>query len=173
MNTTAPDAEAFVESARHFSELIIDASSLIVLADIGALETASNTWRLVTIPEAAAEAGPDLHNEAGNPVKVLQVSPVKPEKVKGEPSTDLLILETAKKHHWPLLSEDRKILISAEEAGLPCFDSLVAIELLKGFSPQGFKFYKEWHRRILSRNKYASYRLSWADQIAMAIIKLL
>jgi len=173
MGNSAPDAEAFVEAARHFSALLIDASSLIVLADIGALEVASRTWHLATIPEAAAEAGDALRTEQGDPIQVQQIHPIRPEKIKGEPSTDILLLETAKKRRLPLLSEDRKILMAAEEAGLFCLDSLAAIELLKGFSPQGPGLYTEWHSKILSRNKYASYRLSWADQIAMAIIKLL
>lgn len=169
-----PDAESFVEAARHFCEILIDASSIIVLADIGALERASHTWRLATIPEAALEAGPDLLTKEERPIIIIrEVSPIQTKRLQGKPSTDLLLVETARKHRWPLLSEDRKILMAAEEAGLLCFDSLVAIELLKALSPQGPQLYEGWQRRILSRNKYSSYRRSWAEQIAMAIIKLM
>lgn len=173
MYTLQPDAEAFAEAARHFCDILIDASSIIVLADIGALERAAQIWRLATIPEAALEAGPDLLTKEEHPITIRQVSPIQTERLQGKPSTDLLLVETAKKHRWPLLSEDRKILMAAEDAGLHCFDSLVAIELLKALSSQEPALYEGWHRRILSRNKYSSYRRSWADQIAMALMKLM
>jgi PIN domain nuclease of toxin-antitoxin system len=167
------DAEAFVEASRNFSDILIDASSLIVLSYIGALETAEKTWQLITIPEVATEVGPLLMNTAEDIPKVRQVSPQLSRTIEEMVNTDRLLVETAKKYHWPLLTEDRKILIAAEEVGLFCFDSLVAIELLKGFSNQGARSYNDWHNRLLLRNKYTPYRLSWAEQIAVALMKLL
>ncbi|AEJ18364.1 hypothetical protein [Gracilinema caldarium] len=166
------DAEAFVETARSFSDILIDTSSIIVLSAIGALETASQTWELVTIPEAVSETGALLINIKEGSIKIRQIKPQNPENIKSKTNTDQLLVETAKKHHLPLLAEDRKILIAAEEAGLLCFDSLVAIELLKGLSSQGARSYSDWHNRILLRNKYSPYRLSWAERIAIAIMKL-
>ncbi|HON12704.1 MAG: hypothetical protein ACOZCE_12205 [Spirochaetota bacterium] len=196
MHHLDPDPEAFVEAARHFREILIDASSIIVLSDIGALETATKIWQLITIPEAAAEAGPSLVQQNGSPI-YIQIVPAEvlarlsntgPAASITRPpqdgaagssarakkaSTDLLLIETAKKHRRPLLAEDRKILMAAEDAGLDCFDSLVAIELLRGFSPEGNRSYPRWHKNILERNSYTAYRLSWAEQVAMAMIKLL
>jgi hypothetical protein len=196
MHHLDPDPEAFVEAARHFREILIDASSIIVLSDIEALETAAKIWQLITIPEAAAEAGPSMIQQDGAPMEI-QIVPAEvlaklsdtgpaasiprptQDGVAGstdrakKSSTDLFLVETAKKHRRPLLAEDRKILMAAEEAGLDCFDSLVAIELLRGFSPEGNRSYPRWHKNILERNSYTAYRLSWAEQVAMAMIKLL
>lgn len=180
MGSATPDAELFVESARRFTHILADASSLIVLADIGALEAAADTWQIVTIPEAAEEAGPILGYSEPLSSLIQHVttyeSPLEAKREgsrRGTTSTDRLLLKTALHHQWPLLSEDRKILMAAEEAGLDCLDSLVAIELLQGFSVEGPQSYSHWRQRILERNKYTTYRLSWAEQVARAIQKLL
>lgn len=196
MHHLESDPEAFVEAARHFREILIDASSIIVLSDIGALETAAKTWQLFTIPEAAAEAGTALVQQDDTrldiqivPAEILATpsSPGPAASITRPPQggaagssarpkqapTDWLLVATAKKLRRPLIAEDRKLLIAAEEAGLDCFDSLVAIELLRGFSPEGSRSYPRWHKNILERNSYTAYRLSWAEQVAMAMIKLL
>ncbi|MCA1950788.1 MAG: hypothetical protein LDL24_09465 [Treponema sp.] len=193
---TEADAEAFVEAARHFKDILADTSSLIVLADIGALETAASLWRLATIAEAAEEARPELRAQLGiteqqggalDPadsiarplIRIVPASHAAPTvpSAKGPitkgMSTDQKLVETAKAHRWPVLAEDRKILIAAEEAGLVCFDCLVAIELFKALSDAGQEAYPRWHRRITERNTYTAYRRSWAEQIAIALQKLM
>ncbi len=47
-------------------------------------------------------------------------------------SNDACLVRLAAASGIPLLSEDRKILMACEAAGLDCFDALVALELLRG-----------------------------------------
>ncbi len=200
MGIKRPDAEAFAEGAQYFRNILVDTSSLIVLADIGALEAAARLWHLATISEAAEEAGPEFRDRLGlierqqgsapnltgstaEPrIRIVPVAPAVPAAsaapaaqgpLKKPSSTDQKLVETAKFHRWPVLAEDRKILIAAEEAGLYCFDSLLAIELLKAMSTNGLKAYPGWHRKITERNTYTPYRLSWAEQVATALQKLM
>ncbi len=154
------DPEGFAERALGYAAVVADASSLIVLADIGALAAARRSWRLLTIAAAAAEAG-----AAGEGLELLEsgVEAV---------STDRALVAAARRSRLPLLSEDRKVLMDGEDHGLDCFDALVALELFVAAGALSPVDYDQARSRLLERNSYTTNRLQWARSVGAAAAKL-
>jgi hypothetical protein len=152
-------AEQFIEAARNFSKIIIDASSLIVLDALGILDKVRNNWELYTIPAVAFEAG-----DAGINIQVFKDAP-------SSGNNDQCLVQKACSMHLPILSEDRKILIAAEEANLYCFDSLILLELLRFKESISEIYYSELKRKLLVRNIYRPNRLQWAQCVGIAVDK--
>ncbi|MFQ3547210.1 MAG: hypothetical protein SNJ56_02640 [Termitinemataceae bacterium] len=180
----------FVSQILQHTQILLDTSSYLVLKDIGALTTASRTWKLSTIQE--------VHREIGwISVPVLIVPTESPGDT--EQPVDQLLLNTAAATHLPLLSEDRRLLEAAETRDILCFDTLAAIELLhylgnqnpsliqppvwdrlrrarswwnssssstEPAQPPHAATYAQWKQNILNRNRYRSDRLAWAEQLA-------
>jgi hypothetical protein len=163
-SSQAPDSEAFAERALRFTTLLADASSLIVLSDIGALAAACRAWRVVTIRAAAAEAGASANGVSLIDGEVDGAAPAV--------STDRALVESAAKARLPLLSEDKKVLMAAEERGLDCFDVLIALELLSANGTLAPEQYADVRARLLERNTYRGDRLSWAQSVGAAASKL-
>ncbi len=158
----AADPEDFAARALGFASVAADASSLIVLSDIGALAAARSVWRLRTIAAAAAEAG-----AAAAGVESLEIG-----EESGELSTDRALAAAAGKARLPLFSEDRKVLMDGEARGLDCFDALVAVEVLAAKGAMTRAAYEDARRRLLARNAYNEDRLAWARAVGAAAIKL-
>ncbi len=156
-----PDPEAFVRRAAGFRALAVDASSLIVLADIGLLDAAHRTWRLHTVPAVAAEAG-----AASRDVALLPA-------VDTPAGNDQALLTAALRAGLPLLTEDRRLLIAAEEADLDCFDVLVALELLLAAGTLDPERHQTARAGLLARNDYRPYRLVWAEAVGCAAAKFI
>lgn len=163
-SSQAPDSEAFAERALRFTTLLADASSLIVLSDIGALAAACHAWRVVTIRAAAAEAGDSANGVFLIDAEVDGAAPAM--------STDRALVESAAKARLPLLSEDKKVLMAAEDRGLDCFDVLVALELLAANGKLDGEQYEAVRARLMDRNAYRGDRLSWAQAVGAAAAKL-
>jgi hypothetical protein len=160
----AADPEEFAERALGFTVVLVDASSLIVLSDIGAIAGARLAWRLSTIAAAAAEAG-----DASEGISLVGAGTTKAFPVE---STDKALVSAARKAHLPLISEDRKVLMAAEAADLDCFDVLVALELLSATGALSAGEYVETRSRLLERNAYRGDRLAWAQAVGLAAAKL-
>ena len=158
----AADPEDFAARALGFDSVVADASSLIVLSDIGALAAARTVWRLRTIAAAAAEAG-----ESAAGVDLLESG----EGIGGL-STDRALATAARKARLPLLSEDRKVLMDGEARGLDCFDALVALELLAAKGAMESAAYDTARGLLLERNAYREDRLAWARAVGAAANKL-
>ncbi len=160
-------AEAFLRRVLTFTAVAVDASSLIVLSDIKALDAALRTWRLTPPKAVADEAGPlaerlDIADPAAPAASTNQAKTAQ---------NDALLVRTASAAGIPLLSEDRKILMAAETAGIDCFDALVALELLRGSPFFTESDYGAARNALLARNEYRPYRLAWAREIEAARMK--
>lgn len=155
------DGEAFVDRARGFHIIAADASSLIVLADIGAREAALSAWRFAAPDTVRREAGAAAAGVASLGAGVASRTP------------DAALVAAAAAAGLPVLSEDRRVLMNAEEAGLDCFDSLVALELLRGLGALDEAAYQGSRALLLRRNDCRPYRLAWAREVAAAADKLL
>lgn len=158
------DPEAFAERALDYDAVVVDASSLIVLADIGALAAARLAWRLRTISAAANEAGPVAEG-----IELLKSGA---ESEAGSLSTDRALVAAARRSRLPLLSEDRKVLMAGEATGLDCLDALVALELLAAKGALTADEYDHAGARLLERNLYKENRLRWARAVGNAAAKL-
>jgi len=158
------DPEAFVRRAAGFRAIAVDASSLIVLADIGLLDTAHRTWRLHTVPVVAAEV-----DALARDIRLLPTAAAPALAA----SNDQTLLAGALHAGLPLLSEDRRLLIAAEAADLDCFDVLVALELMLAAETLDPDCYQTARASLLRRNEYRPYRLVWAEAVGCAAAKFI
>ncbi len=150
-----------MDRARGFRRVAADASSLIVLEDIGARKAALAAWSLAAPEAVRREAG-----AAAAGVESLG---------DGEAfrAPDAALVAAAAAAGLPVLSEDRRVLMAAEDAGLDCFDALVALELLRSLGALDEAAYAAARAALLERNDCRPYRLAWAREVAAAADKFL
>ena len=144
--------------------LLADTSALICLDALGLLETVRHRWRLLAITEVLAEW------QAGN-ARALELEILSSFPGEAELPTDRKLVNQAKVARLPLLSEDRRILLAAEESGLPAICCLWLVAGLDSLGdlprPQSLAA-----RTVLAyRFRYDAKRLGIFDQMLMLIDK--
>jgi hypothetical protein len=145
---------------------LADTSALITLERLGLLQTALASLRLRTIPEVMAEW------RRGSPtVPDLPVLAPLAQAGYAELITDRKLVFQASELRITLFSEDRRILVEAEELGLPslCCLFLAAKLLADGhISPV-----EAWdvRERLAVENRYDQRRLGLFDQMLVQIEK--
>lgn len=159
-------AEAFAERARCFRSVLCDASSLIVLEAAGALDAALSAWDLLTIPGAAAEAGP-----AASRVRIVATKVVATKVAAAPLSVDAALVAEAAARGLPLLSEDKKVLMAADARGLDCFESRVALELLRALGRLDGRAYAASSAALDARLAPSPAREARARDVAAAAAK--
>ena len=192
------DPEAFASRALGFRDLAADSSSLIVLAEIGLLASALARWRLSTTAAVAAElragdrgegcgegrgegcaadgrpdAGRQPDSEAPfGAVRVVEEQASPALGADGKPlSADAGLVSLAARLGLPVLSEDGRILRAAEERGLDCLDSLVAVELLAAAGSITGEQAEDGRRLIRARSIISPARAAWAGAVGLAAEK--
>ena len=120
-----------------FSELCIDASSMIYLLKIGLLSTLGAEVKLVSTPQVIEETGwPHLPVSAELPRPSLYGD--------GDVSNDDSLVLLAESRRSPVLSEDYELLMNAKEAGLEYYNTLMILNYLllkKRISPAEYPEY--------------------------------
>ena len=99
----------------------IDASSIIYLSKSNALNVLAESVQLTTVQQVVMEAG-----LSSLPVDVAEIQ----DDVASSSDADTAILRCAEEKKIPVLSEDRKLLLRAENRGIPYYNSLMMIALL-------------------------------------------
>ena len=178
------DPEAFASRALEFRELVADASSLIVLAEIGLLASALARWRLTTTAKVAAElrAGERGENRAadgqpdtGDPFGAVRVAEGQESRAlgaDGKPlSADAGLVSLASRLGLPVLSEDGRVLRAAEDRGLDCLDSLVVVELLSAAGSITGEQAEAGRRLIRARSVVSPARAAWSEAVGLAAEK--
>jgi hypothetical protein len=102
----------------NLQEALIDASSIIYMSKASFLGNVQETLRLYTLPEILDEVGLENMNL---PLVESQQS---------EMSNDHKLLACAVERRWPLISEDRTLLVQAEQAGLDYYNALMMLNFL-------------------------------------------
>lgn len=95
---------------------VIDASSMIYLGKLECLERAATVLELRTVPPALRETGFEAPG-----VVAIDV---------GVETADDALLELAVSRSSALISEDRKLLVRADRAGLSYYNTLMVLALL-------------------------------------------
>lgn len=106
---------------------LIDTASLIYLSKIRLLHICSQTIRLMTIPEVAAEFGLPGDLE---PIKVVEIEWKMGESADPDQETDQRLLRAADFLRLPVISEDKQVLMEAKRRGLPYFNTLMIMNFL-------------------------------------------
>jgi hypothetical protein len=100
------------------STALIDASSIIYMHKAGFLTELADTMNLYSLPEIVAEAGfTDLN------IRLVTCT-------SSSSSHDQKLLTIALKLRWPVVSEDKSILLHMQRSKLPYFNSLMMLNFL-------------------------------------------
>jgi len=145
---------------------VVDASSMIYMFKAGFLDRLSFALHLATPAEVAAETGwPSL------PVQVVDPYAGEGEEVSngaggGQELPDDLLLRLAARWNWPLVSEDREVLMRAEALDIPYFNSLMMLVLLNRRGRCSAAEYRLFRMRLYEIGRYSGWVRSFAETVA-------
>jgi hypothetical protein len=137
----------------------IDASSMIVMNKSGFLAPVRDELTLVTTPPVAEEAGADaagIETVAG---------------IAGSGSNDSALVASAAAAGLPVISEDKKILLAADRAGLAYYDALMMLCLLFARGRIDREGYDGFLEALLASSRYAARVVAYGEAIALRIMK--
>jgi hypothetical protein len=120
-------------------EAVIDACSIIYLLKTGVFESLAVRLNLITTDDVYAETGWPL--DGNKPRLPLSLFPASPQARSNDHGLFLL----AQERHLPLISEDKEVLILAQKAELPYYNSLMLLLYL-------------YHKGILNEEEFLLYR---------------
>ena len=153
--------DSFLEG---FTELCIDASSIIYLLKSGLLGSLSAEVSLVSTPQ--------VRDETGWPHLPVEALPLEESRFPaGSLSNDDSLVALAVERRSPVLSEDYEILMNAKEAGLEYYNTLMMLNylLLKGrIAPDE---YPEYLERLKECSHYSSHVLEQGDLVYKDILQ--
>ena len=113
----SPAIEA-VSALSSLTSAIIDTSSLIYLTKIKCFSLVAGSCKLVTIPDVVNEYGENISD-----IAVINVS-------MENGDTDQKLIRICVKDKLMLISEDKKLLLDAQENNIPYFNSLMMLNFL-------------------------------------------
>jgi hypothetical protein len=114
--TDERELERVVRELDTIRAVAIDTSSIIYLTKSALFEMLAETVELFTTAQVVTETGHFLRS-----VEVVEIA---------ADNADDSILELAALRHIPLVSEDRKLLLRAERAGMRYYNALIMLSLL-------------------------------------------
>jgi hypothetical protein len=149
---------------REVSAAAVDASSIIYMLKVGMLDRLSFVVDLVTPAEVAAETGwPRL------PLRTVPGASLRAGEALNGARPDDLLLALAGERGIALVSEDRELLMRAEERGIPYFNSLMMLILLADRGRCAMEEYLVFRRRLEDIGHYSAWVRSFADKVAVAL----
>lgn len=139
---------------------LIDASSIIYMQKAGFFTELANTVNLYSPAEIVAETG-------SNDLDLRPVACVS----KSLPN-DQKLITAALQLRWPVISEDRNILIHMRRAKLPYFNSLMMLNFLLFKNRIDLKSHVLYHERLKKYAWYNPYVWEYGKNICDAIADL-
>lgn len=145
---------------RTLSRALIDASSIIYMHKAGFFAKLANTVNLYSPPEIIAEAGyGDLHiRPVACPTKSLP--------------NDEKFITTALKLRWPVVSEDKSILLHMQRSKVPYFNTLMMLNFLLFRKRVDLRSHAMYFRRLKQCAWYSPYVWEYGKNIYNAIADL-
>lgn len=153
------DPDVTLEQLRTVRRAFIDSSSIIYSIKAEVLEVLCETVQLQTVPGVATEVG----------VPIPDISVV-PAGSPGMPVDDQLIA-AAGQSGIPVISEDRKLLMKADDRGIDNYNMLVILELML---LRGNISLVEWdsaRKRLLAAAHYGAWVVHAGQQLHWAVRK--
>ncbi len=153
------DPDFTLEQLRTVRCAFIDSSSIIYAEKAGTLEILCGELQLQTVPGVV--------REVGIPIPDISVAP----EIDSSISVDDQLLASAAEAHLAVISEDRKLLMKADDRGLAGYNMLVMLELLL---LRGHISLAEWDRarkRLLAAAQYSSRVVHAGQQLHWAVRK--
>lgn len=132
-------------------EVLIDACSIIYMHKAGFLSTLALELRLSTIDEVISEIGIEV------PYIHVRMSPEE------YGSTDTKLLSLAVIERLPIISEDKGVLIAAQQHGLSYYNALMALNFLyyrEAISEEEYEYYVH---QLKSIARYSDFVYTYAE----------
>ncbi len=142
------------------SRALIDASSIIYMQKAGFFTELANTVNLYSLPEILAEAG----------YAHLYIRPVAC--ATNSFSSDEKLIATALKLRWPVVSEDKSILLHMQRSKLPYYNALMMLNFLLFRKRIDLKRHAMYFRRLKQCAWYSPYVWEYGKNIYNAIADL-
>jgi hypothetical protein len=155
------DYDTVIEGFGPLKAAVIDTSSIILCEKAGFLPLLASVIELRTISSVALE-----YTARGG---VFPPRLAVTEHLPGP--TDPAVLETALRMNLPLISEDRKLLLRADEAGLVYYNALVMLEFLLFKDAVGREGYKTHKISLSAEARYSPRVLAWAEGLHWSVVK--
>jgi len=153
------DPDLTLESLRTVRHAFIDSSSIIYAGKSGVLDVLCAELRLMTVPGVVREVGYSIPDIA-----------VGPENNPSLPVDDQLLAAAAEARQ-AVISEDRKLLMRADDCGLDGYNMLVMLELLL---LRGQLSLSEWdiaRKRLLAAAQYSAWVVHAGQELHWAVRK--
>lgn len=149
--TPEREIEALVDRLESEKTFAMDTSSLICLEKAGALVRLGDATELITVGQVLAEGG-----WAELPVRCVESA---------DTVADDAVLALARAHRVPLVSEDRKLLLRAERAGVDYYNALLMLVLLLLKGCIDFATHQEFYRRLVEVSRYSARVSGYAAEV--------
>ena len=153
------DPDSTLEQLRTVDRAFIDSSSIIYAGKAGVLEVLCGKLQLQTVPGVV--------REVGLPIPDISVGP----EIDSSMSVDDQLIAAAGQARIPVISEDRKLLMKADDRGLDAYNMLVMLELLL---LRGHIALAEWdiaRKRLLAAAQYSAWVVHAGQQLHWAVRK--
>ncbi|MBN1696458.1 MAG: hypothetical protein JW881_02985 [Spirochaetales bacterium] len=151
------DADLSLVQFSRLTSAFVDSSSLIYMDKTGCLGEVVSAIMLKTIPEVTEETG-------FTPPGVSVFTHSFPEH-----DTDSLLLKAAAGETSPIISEDKSLILRADRARLPCFNTLMMLLFLlykkRITGPQ----YRSFYDRLVPIARYGEYVLRFGEETAVKL----
>jgi len=137
---------------------LIDASTIIYMYRAGYFDKVARAVDLYSLPEILAETG---HGD-------LHVKPI--DWVATSGANDRKLVSCALGLRWPVISEDKKILLRLERVGIPYFNALMMLHFLLFRKSITLKDHSMHLRRLKQCAWYSRHVLEFGKNIYNAIL---
>ena len=159
------DSQIALKQFVHFTQAVIDTSSLIYLQEIEMLRLTANWLQLWTIPAVVRELG---GSENDYPVHLIDPDTVR----KGPESVDQALCRVAAELQMPVISEDRQILMRTRALNLPFFNTLMVLNFLFYKDSLDLSTYQTALARLRSIARYSSKIYEFGGKVFTEINRL-
>jgi hypothetical protein len=153
------DPDATLEQLRTVRRAFIDTSSIIYSLKAGILETLTTAVELRTVPGVVREVGAPIHDIA----VVADSNPGM--------SVDDQLIAAAEESAIPVISEDRKLLIKADDREVDTYNMLVMLELMLLRGDISLVEWDKARKRLLAAAHYSAWVVHAGQELHWAVRK--
>jgi rRNA-processing protein FCF1 len=152
---------------------VIDTSSIIYMNKAGFFEIVSRTLNLITIPEVFDEL--DRRDSKEPWLKDVSAAvncrDLPASRYPAPEATDDKLLSLTQETGLPLVSEDGKLLMKCDRAGIPYYNSLMILLFLFYRKSIDEVEYDRVKRRLLTHARYSKRVLAFEREVFMEVLK--
>jgi hypothetical protein len=161
MSDSPDDVTRVLRQFCRLDKALIDASSIIYMRKTGFLDHLAQRLSLYSLPEIVAETG-----DADGGITMLAVS-------LPDTANDDKFTACARIFKWPVISEDRKILLEMQHRDIPYFNSLMMLNFCLFTGTLHVADYPRYLAQLQRHARYGPEIWKFGETISRAVISCL